>query len=46
MQTKLTKYQKDLKSAYDNPATGKKLQDTLNVQYKNASLLINVKPEI
>lgn len=46
MQQQLTTYQKSLKQAYDNPATGKKLKATLDSQYRNASLIINVKPEI
>lgn len=45
LQSKLTTYQQSLKKAYDNPATGKKLKDTLDTQYKNASLIIGVKPE-
>lgn len=46
MQSQLTTYQKSLKKAHDNPATGKKLKATLDTQYRNASLIINVKPEI
>ncbi len=46
MQSQLTIYQKALKQAYNNPATGKKLKATLDTQYRNASLIINVKPEI
>lgn len=46
MQSQLTTYQKALKQAYDNPATGKKLKATLSTQYTNASLIIDVKPEI
>ncbi len=46
IQSKLTTYQKSLKAAYDNPATGKKLKSTLSEQYKNASLIINAKPEL
>ncbi len=46
IQAKLTIYQKALKAAYDNPATGQKLKTTLTAQYKNASLIINAKPEL
>lgn len=46
LQDELTNYQKALKKAYDNPATGQKLRSTLATQYKNASLIINTKPEL
>jgi hypothetical protein len=46
LQSQLVAYQKELKAAYDNPATGKKLKETLKTQYQNASLLINAKPEL
>lgn len=45
LQSKLATYQQSLKKAYDNPATGKKLKETLDTQYKNASLIVGVKPE-
>ncbi len=46
LQSKLTAYQRDLKKAHDSQATGKKLKLTLSDQYRNASLIINVKPEL
>lgn len=46
LQEKLQAYQRQLKAAYDNPASGPKLKATLAQQYKNAVQLINVKPEI
>lgn len=46
LQSELSTYQKALKKAYDNPATGQKLKATLATQYKNASLIINAKPEL
>lgn len=46
LQEQLTTYQKALKTAYDNPATGKKLKATLAIQYKNASLIINAQSEL
>jgi hypothetical protein len=46
LQNELATYQKALKSAYDNPATGKKLKATIEKDYKNASLIIHAQPEL